>query len=750
MGDFSERDREALEFHCKRRPGKVSLLPTKPLMTQGDLSLAYSPGVAVPCLRIASDPDTVYDYTARGNYVAVISNGTAVLGLGNIGPLASKPVMEGKAVLFKRFADIDAVDIEVDTEDVEEFINAVKHLGLSWGGINLEDIRAPECFIIERRLGELMDIPVFHDDQHGTAIITLAGIINALDITGRNLKSVKIVVNGAGAAGIACVEMLKFVGIPNDNIVLCDQNGVIYKGRQLGMNEWKLKHAIETKERDLKDAMKGADIFIGLSVRDVLSKEMLLSMNKDPVIFALANPYPEVNPEFAREVRPDAIIATGRSDYSNQINNVMGFPYIFRGALDVRAKSVNNEMKLAAAEALAMLAREVVSDEVLEAYGGRGMGYGKEYIIPTPFDPRLLSVVSPAVAKAAINSGVARKKIDDWDRYALELNSRISPTSNILNLMYGSVKSSPKRVIFPEGEEVRVIKAALQWYGQGYGTPILVGRVDKIKESLDLIGVDSLEGITIANAAISSRNDVYIDYLYSKLQRMGRLHRSCVRDVKTDRNVFAACMLACGDGDTLVTGITRGYSESLSDIRKVIDARGEVFGLSVVVMEERTLFIADTAINELPTAQQLADIAIKSAAAARSMGHEPRVAFVSFANFGSHSQKESDRVRQCMDIVASCNVDFEYDGEMSVDVALKPESLSMYPFCRLSKPANVLIMPSLYSASISSKLLREVGGTTVVGPILMGMEKPVQIVQMTASVSEILNLAVLATLSHPI
>ncbi|MFV9878211.1 MAG: NADP-dependent malic enzyme [Anaplasma ovis] len=750
MGDFSERDREALEFHCKRRPGKVSLLPTKPLMTQGDLSLAYSPGVAAPCLRIASDPDTVYDYTARGNYVAVISNGTAVLGLGNIGPLASKPVMEGKAVLFKRFADIDAVDIEVDTEDVEEFINAVKHLGLSWGGINLEDIRAPECFVIEKRLGELMDIPVFHDDQHGTAIITLAGIINALDITGRNLKNVKIVVNGAGAAGVACVEMLKFVGIPNDSIVLCDQHGVIHKGRQLGMNEWKLKHTIETKERDLKDAMKGADIFIGLSVRDVVSKEMLLSMNKNPIIFALANPYPEVNPELAREVRPDAIIATGRSDYSNQINNVMGFPYIFRGALDVRAKSVNNEMKLAAAEALAMLAREVVSDEVLEAYGGRGMGYGKDYIIPTPFDPRLLSVVSPAVAKAAINSGVARRKIDDWDRYALELNSRISPTSNILNLMYGSVKSSPQRVIFPEGEEVRVIKAALQWHGQGYGTPILVGRVDKIKESLDLIGVDSLKDITIANAAISSRNDVYIDYLYSRLQRMGRLHRSCVRDVKTDRNVFAACMLACGDGDTLVTGITRGYSESLSDIRKVIDARGEVFGLSVVVMEERTLFIADTAINELPTAQQLADIAIKSAAAARRMGHEPRVAFVSFSNFGSHSQKESDRVRQCMDIVASRNVDFEYDGEMSVDVALKPESLSLYPFCKLSKPANVLIMPSLYSASISSKLLREVGGTTVVGPILMGMEKPVQIVQMTASVSEILNLAVLATLSHPI
>ncbi|MCU7612622.1 NADP-dependent malic enzyme [Anaplasma capra] len=750
MGDFSERDREALEFHCKRRPGKVSLLPTKPLMTQSDLSLAYSPGVAVPCLKIASDPDSVYDYTAKGNYVAVISNGTAVLGLGNIGPLASKPVMEGKAVLFKRFADIDAVDIEVDTEDVEEFINAVKYLGLSWGGINLEDIRAPECFIIEKRLSELMDIPVFHDDQHGTAIIALAGIINALDITGRNLKSVKVVVNGAGAAGIACVEMLKFVGIPNDNIVLCDQNGVIYKERQLGMNEWKLKHAIETKERDLKDAMKGADIFVGLSVRDVLSKEMLLAMNKDPIIFALANPYPEVNPEFARETRPDAIIATGRSDYSNQINNVMGFPYIFRGALDVRAKSVNNEMKLAAAKALAMLAREVVSDEVLEAYGGRCMGYGKEYIIPTPFDPRLLSVVSPAVAKAAMDSGVAREKIEDWGRYTMELNSRVSPTSNILNLMYGSVKSTQQRVIFPEGEEIRVIKAALQWYGQGYGTPVLVGRADKIKEGLDRIGVDSLEGITIANAAISSRNDVYIDYLYGRLQRMGRLHRSCVRDVKTDRNVFAACMLACGDGDTLVTGITRGYSESLSDIRKVIDTRGEVFGLSIIVMEERTLFIADTAINESPTSQQLADIAIKAAAIARRMGHEPRVAFLSFSNFGSHSQQESERIRECMSVVASRSVDFEYDGEMSVDVALKPESLSLYPFCKLSKPANVLIMPSLYSASISSKLLQEVGRVTVVGPILVGMEKPVQIVQMTASVSEILNLAVLSTLSHSI
>ncbi|UQD54214.1 NADP-dependent malic enzyme [Anaplasma phagocytophilum] len=747
MSDFSEKDMEALEFHSRGRPGKVALLPTKPLLTQGDLSLAYSPGVAVPCIKIASDPDLVYEYTARGNYVAVISNGTAVLGLGNIGTLAAKPVMEGKAVLFKRFADIDAVDIEVNTEDVDEFINAVKYLGHSWGGINLEDIRAPECFVIERRLSELMDIPVFHDDQHGTAIIVLAGIINALDITGKILKNVKIVVNGAGAAGIACVEMLKFVGIPNDNIILCDQNGVIYKGRQLGVNEWKLKHAVETDARDLKDAIKGADIFIGLSVRDVLSREMLLSMNKDPVIFALANPYPEVNPEFAREVRGDAIIATGRSDYSNQINNVMGFPYIFRGALDVRAKRVNNEMKLAVAQAIAMLAREVVSDEVLEAYGGRGMRYGRDYIIPTPFDPRLISVVSPAVARAAIETGVAQKGIDDWDKYARALGSRISPTSNVLNLMYGSVKQTPKRVIFSEGEEVKVIKAALQWRSQGYGVPILVGRVDKIKEGLERIGVDSLDGIEIANAAVSTRNDVYIDYLYSKLQRKGYLHRRCVRDVKTDRNVFAACMLACGDGDILVTGVTRGYRESLSDVSKVIGARSEIMGLSVIVMEDRTLFIADTAINEFPTSKQMADIAVTAAAAAKKMGHEPRVAFVSCSNFGSHAQEGTERIRESIEILDRLGVGFEYDGEMSIDVALRKESLALYPFNRIKGgPANVLIMPSLYSASISSKLLQEVGGVAVVGPILMGMEKPVQIVQMTASVSEILNLAVLSTL----
>ncbi|QXK92224.1 NADP-dependent malic enzyme [Neoehrlichia mikurensis] len=742
-----EKDREALRFHCKYgKPGKVSLLPTKPLMTQRDLSLAYSPGVAVPCLEIASNPNLVYKYTAKGNYVAVISNGTAVLGLGNIGPLASKPVMEGKAVLFKRFADIDAIDIEVNTENVEEFINAVKYLGLSWGGINLEDIKAPECFIIEEQLNKCMDIPVFHDDQHGTAIIILAGIINALDITGKSFSNVKIVVNGAGAAGIACVEMLKRVGV--SNIVLCDQNGVIYKDRQLGVNPWKMKHAIDTNDRTLKDALVGADIFIGLSVRDVLNREMLLSMNKDPVIFALANPDPEVKPEFAREVRPDAIIATGRSDYNNQVNNVMGFPYIFRGALDVHATSVNHEMKIAAANAIAMLAREIVSDEVSEAYGGRKMIYGKEYIIPTPFDPRLITIVSPAVAKAAVESGVAKKTIENWDEYTKELNCRVSSTANVLNLIYGSVRSNPKKVIFSEGEEDKVIKAALQWYSNGYGNPILVGRTDKVMRGLYNIGIEEKpEGIIIANAAVSARNDEYINYMYSRLQRYGYLYRSCIRDVKTNRNIFAACMLACNDGDALVTGITRSYTDSLCEVQKIISSQGVVFGLSIVMLKDRTIFIADTAINKCPTSEQLAVIAIKSAAKAKQMGHEPKVGFISFSNFGSHSQEESKRIKECMSIIDRNNVDFEYDGEMSVDVALNPKLLSLYPFCRLSGPANVLIMPNLNSASISSKLLQEAGNVSVIGPILIGMEKSVQIVQMSASVSEILNLAVLSTLA---
>ncbi|CAI27565.1 NADP-dependent malic enzyme [Ehrlichia ruminantium str. Gardel] len=750
MGDlenngFDAKKREALEFHCKGlKPGKVSLMPTKPLLTQRDLSLAYSPGVAVPCLEIAENPDLVYKYTARGNYVAVISNGTAVLGLGNIGPLASKPVMEGKAVLFKRFADIDAIDLEVDTSDVDEFVNAIKYLGLSWGGINLEDIRAPECFIIEEKLSKIMDIPVFHDDQHGTAIIVSAGLIYALDITGKNIKDIKIVVNGAGAAGIAGLEMIKLIGVPAENITLCDQNGVIYKGRQLGMNEWKAKHAIDTKNRSLKDALVMADVFLGLSVKDVLSENMLLSMNKDPIIFALANPDPEINPDIARKIRPDAIIATGRSDYNNQINNVMGFPYIFRGALDVQARCVNSAMKVAAANAIAMLAREYVSDEVSDAYGGRKMNYGKDYIIPTPFDPRLITVVAPAVAKSAIESGVARRNIENWDEYIKQLESRLSSTSNVLNMMYSSVKRDPKKVIFSEGEEEKIIQAAVQWRNQGYGVPVLVGRIDKVHEGFERLGIKDMKGIEIANAAISENNNKYTDYLYKQLQREGYLYRSCVRDVKTDRNVFAACMLACGDGDILITGLTRGYTVSIHDVQKVIKPKGVMFGLSIIVMKERTIFIADTAIHESPTPEQVAEIAIQASMQARKMGHEPRVAFISSSNFGSHSQKDARRMRKAIEILDNCNVNFEYDGEMSIDVALNPELLTLYPFCRLTSSANVLIMPTLHSASISSKLLREATGVPVIGPILVGMEKPVQIVQMSSSVSEILNLTVLA------
>lgn len=744
--DLNAKKQEALDFHKKNnKPGKVSLLPTKPLLTQGDLSLAYSPGVAEPCIEIEKDPNKIYDYTAKGSYVAVISNGTAVLGLGNIGPLASKPVMEGKAVLFKRFADIDAVDIEVDTEDVENFVNAVRYLGPSWGGINLEDIKSPECFLIEKRLNELMDIPVFHDDQHGTAIVVAASIINAAHITKRELKDIKVVINGAGAAGIACTEMLKLIGIKSNNIILCDQHGVIYKGRS-EMNEWKEKYAINTSCRSLKDALDGADAFLGLSVANVLTEDMLTGMNKNPIIFALANPDPEIKPELARKARPDAIIATGRSDYPNQINNVMGFPYIFRGALDVQAKAINDEMKIAAAYAIAELAKEPVLYEVSVAYGGKKMSYGPDYIVPTPFDPRLISTISPAVAKAAIDSGVARKEIKDWGEYKKQLRSLLSPTFNTLNLLYEYVKLNPKKVIFSEGEEEIVIRTAVEWRNSGYGESILVGRSDKIIENMKGLGIENTSGIKIMNAAISECNDVYIDYMYKKLQRFGYLHRSCVRAVKTDRNIFSACMLACGEGDILITGLTRDYTSSLNDVQKIVGfSNNIVFGLSIVITKDRTLFIADTAINETLTEKELAEVAIKSAAKAKQMGHKPRVAFISFSTFGSHWIKNGvEKIHKAIEILDNSNVDFEYDGELSVDAALNQDILSLYPFCRLSGSANILIMPGLHSASISSKLLQEVGGGSTVGPILIGMEKPVQIVQMTSSVSEILNLAILA------
>lgn len=741
-------DQEALDFHQYDKPGKVGILPTKPLMTQRDLSLAYSPGVAIPCLEIEKDPNKAYDYTAKGNFVAVISNGTAVLGLGDLGALASKPVMEGKAVLFKRFADIDGIDIEVDTKDPDEFINCVRFLGPSWGGINLEDIKAPECFIIEDKLRELMDIPVFHDDQHGTAIITAAGMINAAHLTGRQFKDMKVVVNGAGAAGIACLELLKTMGIRDENAVLCDTKGVIYKGRTDGMNQWKSAHAVDTADRTLAEALKGADVFLGLSAKGAVSKEMVLSMAEKPIIFAMANPDPEITPEEVKSVRPDAIVATGRSDYNNQVNNVMGFPYIFRGALDVRASTINDEMKIAAAQALAALAREHVPDEVFAAYSGRKMHYGPEYIIPVPFDPRLITTIPPAVAQAAMTSGVARNPIIDMGAYKRELGARLNPTANSMNLLFERVSDNPRKIIFAEGEEEQIIRTAVLWRNNGYGIPVLVGREHRIREAMHRMAIHEIDGIEIQNAAVSTRVDHYVDFLYKRLQRMGYLYRDCVRLVKNDRNIFAACMLACGDGDAVVAGLTRGYSGTLKDMMKVIDARPKhlVFGISLMVANGRTVFIADTTVHQLPSAEELADIAVQTAEKARQMGHEPRVALLSFSNFGNPMHEKAERIRQAVTILDKRNVDFEYDGEMSADVALNPELMKLYPFCRLSGPANILIMPALHSANIASKLLQELGGGSLIGPFLTGLSKPVQIIQMGATVSEILNLTALAAI----
>ena len=741
-------DQEALAYHSEGKPGKLSILPTKPLMTQRDLSLGYSPGVAVPCLAIQKNPELAYDYTSRGNFVAVISNGTAVLGLGNLGALASKPVMEGKAILFKRFADIDCVDIEVDTANVDEFINCVKYLGPSWGGINLEDIAAPECFIIEQKLREIMDIPVFHDDQHGTAIIVAAGLINAAHMTGRKLKDIKVVVLGAGSAGIACLELIKRMGIKHENALLVDKTGVIYEGRTEGMNQWKSAHAVKTDKRTLADAMKGADMFMGLAGKNAVSKEMVATMAKNPIIFAMANPDPEITPEDVKSVRKDAIMATGRSDYPNQVNNVMGFPYIFRGALDCRASQINEEMKVAAAEAIAALAREEVPEEVSAAYAGRKMEYGPEYIIPSPFDPRLMTTVPVAVAKAAMETGVARKPILDIIGYKQELAARRDPTANSMQHIFDKVRENPQRMIFAEGEEEKIIRAAVQWRDNGYGKPILVGRVDRIQASMKKMCVADFENIEISNAAISEHVDDYIDFLYPRMQRQGYLYRDVARMVKNDRNIYASCMLAMGHGDALITGVTRNYTVSLENITRVIDTKPNefLFGISLIVAKGKTLFISDTTVQELPSAEQLAHISVKTAEAARKMGHEPRVALVSYSTFGNPMREKSARIRDAVQVLDSMNVDFEYDGEMSAGVALNKEMMSLYPFCRLSAPANVLVMPALHSAHIASSLLQELGDGVTIGPVTIGLQKPAQIVQMTASIGEIMNLAAVAAL----
>ncbi|HTM80427.1 NADP-dependent malic enzyme [Asticcacaulis sp.] len=741
-------DEEALHLHQYPQPGKIALMATKPMATQRDLALAYSPGVAVPVLRIAADPEAAYDYTSKGNMVAVISNGTAILGLGNLGALASKPVMEGKAVLFKRFSDIDSFDIEVATQDPDEFITVVKNITASFGGINLEDIKSPECFIIEAALQDLADIPVFHDDQHGTAIIASAGLINAMEITGKKIEDVKVVLCGAGAAGLSSLSLLKSLGVKHENTTVCDIHGVVYEGRTVDMDQWKAPHATKTSKRTLAEAMVGADIFLGLSAKGVLTPEMVATMADKPIIFAMANPDPEITPEEVASVRSDAIVATGRSDYPNQVNNVLGFPYIFRGALDVRARRVNHEMKLAAAHALAQLAREDVPDEVAAAYQGRHLKFGPDYIIPSPFDPRLIWYVPPFVAQAAMDTGVARKPITDMDAYRKSLAQRLDPSAGFLQSITSAVRSRPsKRIVFAEGEDISVIRAAHAFKLQGLGTPILCGRENLVEDNMRAAGIDPKEeGIEIVNARLSHRNAAYSQLLYSRLQREGYLKRDVDRLINLDRNSFAAAMVISGHADGMVTGVTRSFDKSLDDVLRVVDPApgGRIMGLSIVLAKGRTIFVADTTVAETPTPEELGDIAIEAAMAVRAMGHTPRVAFMSYSTFGNPSGERSDRVKKAVRLLEERGVDFEFEGEMPPDVALEPAMWANYPFQRLTAPANVLIMPAIQSASISTKMIEALGGATVVGPLLLGLSKSVQICQLSDSVSKILTMATFA------
>ena len=736
---------EALDFHSQGRPGKIEIVATKPMATQRDLSLAYSPGVAVPVQAIFDDPSTAYDYTAKGNLVAVISNGTAILGMGNLGALASKPVMEGKAVLFKRFADVDSIDIEVNTEDVDRFIDAVELLEPTFGGINLEDIAAPSCFIIEQTLRERMNIPVFHDDQHGTAIIAAAGLINACDLTGRSLKDIRVVCNGAGAAAIACTELIKAMGVPHDNVIMCDRSGVIYQGRTEGMDQWKSAHAAKTEARHLSEAIVGADVFLGLSAANALSADMVKAMAPEPIIFAMANPDPEISPPVARAARPDAIIATGRSDFPNQVNNVLCFPFLFRGALDVRATTINEPMKIAAANALAQLARETVPEEVAAAYGGLVHKFGRDYIIPSPFDPRLMEIVASAVAKAAMDSGVAQKPITDMFAYRAELRARLNPTTSVLTQVYEAARAKPKRVIFAEAEEDVVLRAAVQFKQDGYGVPVLIGRDAKVVEKLRELGADPDE-YEIHNSVQSPLIERMVDKLYLRLQRRGYLRRDVQRMVNRDRNIFGALLLKMDQADAMITGVTRTFSQTLVELRRVLDPKkGEIpFGIHVMVGKTHTVFIADTTVNERPSAEELAHIAEKTAAVARRMGHVPRVAFLSFSTFGNPAGTWLNNIRDAVALLDAHKPDFEYEGDMPPDVALNPALMKNYPFCRLSGPANVLIMPGLQSANLSAKLLRELGGDQVIGPMLLGIERQVQVATMASSTSDLVTLAVLA------
>ncbi len=738
---------EALAFHMEPVPGKWEVNATVPMATQRDLSLAYSPGVAVPCSEISENPELAYDYTNKGNLVAVISNGSAVLGLGNLGALGSKPVMEGKSVLFKRFADVNSIDIELDTEDPDEFCRAVKLMGPTFGGINLEDIKAPECFIIEQRLKDEMDIPVFHDDQHGTAVICAAGLINALYLSDKKIEEVKIVLNGAGAAGIACIELLKFMGARHENCIVCDTKGVIFQGRTEGMNQWKSAHAAKTKSRTLAEALDGADVFIGVSVKGAVTQEMLKTMAKDPVIFAMANPDPEITPEEAHEVRVDAIVATGRSDYPNQVNNVLGFPYLFRGALDIHARAINEEMKIACATALAELAREDVPDEVAVAYG-RELKFGRDYIIPTPFDPRLIYRVPPAVAKAGMQTGAARRPIIDLPNYELSLKSRMDPTASILQGMHVRARSNQATMIFAEGDDPRVLRAAVTYQRSGLGKSLVVGRDDDVKSKLEDLGLaDAINELEVVNAAKTEHLESYKDFLYDRLKRKGFDPADVHRIASRDRHVFAALMLAHGHGDGLVTGVTRKSAIVLDRINHVFDANADngVTGVTALIHKGRILLISDTLVQEWPNEKDLADIAENAAVVARQLGLEPRVAFVSFSTFGHPVSERAEKMYLAPAELDSRSVNFEYEGEMTADVALNMKAMEAYPFCRLTGPANILVVPARHSASISVKLMQEMAGATVIGPILTGIDKSIQICSTASNATDILNMAVLAS-----
>ena len=742
-------DKEALDFHHNNKSGKIEIISSKPMTTKRDLALAYSPGVAAPVKAISNNPEAAYDYTSKGNLVAVISNGSAILGMGNLGALASKPVMEGKAVLFKRFADINSIDIEIDSSDSDEIIKSIKNIAGSFGGINLEDIAAPECFIIEEKLKKILDIPVFHDDQHGTAIITTAALINALDISKKLIKNIKVVVNGAGASAIACTNLLKKTGVSPKNITMIDSKGVIYKGRK-NLNKWKVIHAIDTKKRTLEDAIVGADVFLGLSSKSILSKQMVKKMSKNPIIFACANPDPEITPEEVEEVRKDAIIATGRSDYPNQVNNLIGFPYIFRGALDVRAKTINEEMKIAAANAIASLARERVPDEVVAAMGGDRPSYGKDYIIPSTFDPRLISVIPVAVAKAAMKTGVARKKIENFEIYSEQLKQRLDPSVTIMQGINNQIKKNQKRVVFADGEDEETLKAAIAFKKGGLGIPIIVAKEEIIKKKLKEIGYSENLDIEIINSKNKILREKYIQFLFEKLHRKeGLLERDCDKLVRNDRVIWSSCMVECNDADAMVTGNTRKYSSSLKKVIKVVDARpGEImFGLNMIVNKGKTVFIADTTVHEYPTSKQMAEIAISASRVVRLFGFDPKVAFLSHSTFGQPITSRTKHIRDAVDILKSMKVDFKFDGDMQPDVALSEEYRDLYPFSEIVGKANVLVMPGQHSAAIAYKIMKTLGGAKVIGPLLIGLGRAIEIIPLRSSTSEILNLASVAAYS---